>query len=67
MRRNEEALLKKVSLDHLHARQGGDRDSRGDGYFRAVIARLVEHPILELHEYIRILLESRVKVPVVVL
>ena len=39
----------------------------GDGHFRAVIARLVEHPILELHEYIWILFESGVKVPVVVL
>ena len=38
-----------------------------DGHFRAVIARLVEHPILELHEYVRILFESGVKVPVVVL
>ena len=39
----------------------------GHGHFRAVIARLVEHPILELHEYVRILFESGVKVPVVVL
>ena len=39
----------------------------GDGHFRAVMARLVKHPILELHEYIRILFESGVKGPVVVL
>ena len=38
-----------------------------DGHFCAVIARLVEHPILELHEYVRILFESGVKVPVVIL
>ena len=39
----------------------------GDGHFRAIIARLVKHPVREHHEYIWILLESRVKVPVVVL
>ena len=39
----------------------------GDGHFRAVIARLVEHPVLEHHEYVRILFESGVKIPVVVL
>ena len=39
----------------------------GDGHFRAVIARLVKHPILEHHEYIRILFESGVKVPFVAL
>ena len=39
----------------------------GGGHFCAVIARLVEHPILELHEYVRILFESRVKVPVLIL
>ena len=38
-----------------------------DGHFRAIIARLVEHPILEHHEYVWILFESGVKVPVVVL
>ena len=38
-----------------------------DGHFCAVIARLVEHPILELHEYVRIPFESGVKVPVVTL
>ena len=39
----------------------------GDGHFCAVIARLVEHPILEIHIYVRILFESGVKVPVMVL
>ena len=39
----------------------------GDGHFRAVIARLVEHPILELHEYVRILFESGVKFPIMAL
>ena len=39
----------------------------GDGHYRAIIARPVEHPILERHEYVRILFESGVKVPVVVL
>ena len=39
----------------------------GDGHFRAVIARLVEYSILKLHKYIRILFESGVKVPVVIL
>ena len=39
----------------------------GDGHFHAVIARLVKHPVLEHHEYIRILFESGVKVPIVAL
>ena len=49
--------------------QGGEKTGivGGDGHFRAVIARLVEHPILELYEYIWILFETGVKVPVVVL
>ena len=38
-----------------------------DGHFRAIIARLVEYSILKLHKYIRILFESGVKVPVVIL
>ena len=38
-----------------------------DGHFYAVIALLVKHPVLEHHEYIRILFESGVKVPIVAL
>ena len=38
-----------------------------DGHFGAVIARLIKHAILEHHRYIRILFESRVKVPIVAL
>ena len=38
-----------------------------DGHFCAIAALLVKHPIHELHEYIRILFESGVKVPVVIL
>ena len=38
-----------------------------DGHFCAVIARLVKHPVLEHHGYIRILFESRVEVPIVAL
>ena len=38
-----------------------------DGHFGAVVARLVKHAILEYHEYIRILFESGVKVPIVAL
>ena len=38
-----------------------------DGHFCAVVARLVKHPVLEHHEYIRILFESGVKVPIVAL
>ena len=38
-----------------------------DGHFCAIIARLVEHSFPELHEYIWIFYESRVKGPVVVL
>ena len=38
-----------------------------NGHFRAIIARLVKHPILEHHEYIRILFESGVKVPIMAL
>ena len=37
-----------------------------DGHFRAVIARLVEHSILKLHKYVRILFESGVKVLVMI-
>ena len=39
----------------------------GDGHFCAIIARLVKHPLREHHKYIRILFESRVKVPIVAL
>ena len=49
----------------------GSREKTGiigsDGHFCAVIARLVKHPVLEHHEYIRILFESGVKVPIVAL
>ena len=38
-----------------------------DGHFCAVIARLVKHPFREYHEYIRVLLEPRIKLLVVVL
>ena len=38
-----------------------------DGHFCAVIARLVEYSILEFYKYVRILFESRVKVPVMIL
>ena len=38
-----------------------------DVNFCAIIARLVKHSFPELHEYIRILFESGVKGPVVVL
>ena len=38
-----------------------------DGHFGAVTARLVKHPFLELHQHIRIIFESGVKGPVVVL
>ena len=38
-----------------------------DGHFGAVVARLIKHAILERHEYIRILFETRFKVPIVAL
>ena len=38
-----------------------------DGNFRTIIAHLVEYSILKLHKYVQIFLESRVKVPVVIL
>ena len=38
-----------------------------DGYFRTIIARLIEYSILELHKYVRIFLESGVKVLVLTL
>ena len=38
-----------------------------DGYIRAVIARLIENSIFELHEYVRIFLISGVKIPVAIL
>ena len=38
-----------------------------DGHLCAVIARLIKDPLLELHGYIRILLESGIQVPNMVL
>ena len=38
-----------------------------DGHFCAITACLVKHSFPELHEYIRILFESGVKVPIVAL
>ena len=38
-----------------------------DGYIRAVITRLIENSIFELHEYVRIFLISGVKIPIVIL
>ena len=38
-----------------------------DGYFRTIVARLIEYTILELHKYVWIFFESGVKVPVVTL
>ena len=38
-----------------------------DGYICAVIARLIENSIFELHEYVRIFLISGVKIPIVIL
>ena len=38
-----------------------------NGHFRAIIARLVKYSFREYHEYIRVLFEPRIKLPVVVL
>ena len=38
-----------------------------DGYFCTIITRLIEYSILELHKYVWIFFESRVKVPAVTL
>jgi len=38
-----------------------------NGHFCAVVARLIEDPLLELHEYIRILLKSGIQVPNMIL
>ena len=38
-----------------------------DRYNRAVIARLIEYSILELHKYVRIFFISGVKIPVAIL
>ena len=38
-----------------------------DRYICAVIARLIENSIFELHEYVRIFLISGVKFPIVIL
>ena len=38
-----------------------------NGHFRAIVARLVKHPFREYHEYIRVLFEPRIKLPVVAL
>ena len=49
----------------------GRREKAGvvgyNGHFCAVIARLIEDPLLELHEYIQILLKSVIQVPNMVL
>ena len=59
--------MDKVSPDYLRVKREKAGIVGDDGHFCAVIARLVKHPILEHHEYIRILFESGVKVPVVAL
>ena len=33
-----------------------------DGHFRAIVAHLIKDPLLKLHGYIRILLESQIQV-----
>ena len=38
-----------------------------NGHFCAVVARLIEDPLLELYEYIRILFKSGIQVPNMVL
>ena len=38
-----------------------------NGHFRAIVARLVKHPFRKYHEYIRVLFEPRIKLPVVAL
>ena len=38
-----------------------------NGYFRAIVARLVKHPFREYHEYIRIFFEPGIQLPVMVL
>ena len=38
-----------------------------DRYISAVIARLIEYPILELHKYVRIFFISVVEIPVAIL
>jgi len=38
-----------------------------DGHFCAIIAHLVKHPFYKYYEYIRVLFEPRIKLPVVVL
>ena len=38
-----------------------------DGHFCAIIARLVQYSLFKLYEYVRILFESGVKVPVMIL
>ena len=38
-----------------------------DGYFCAVVARLIKHPLLKLYKYIRILFKSGIQVSNMVL
>ena len=40
---------------------------RDDGYFRAIVARLVKHPFREYQKYIRVFFKPRIQLPVVVL
>ena len=67
MRKNEKTLSDKVSPDYLHEKQGEDGVISNDGYIHAVIARLIEYSILELHKYVRIFFIFGVKIPVVTL
>ena len=49
----------------------GGREKAGvigyNGHFHAIITRLIENPLLELYGYIRILSESGIQVPIMVL
>ena len=38
-----------------------------NGHFCSIVTRLVKHPFRKYHEYIRVLFEPRIKLPVVVL
>ena len=67
VRHNGKTLLEEMIPGNLHGKTEGGGVIGFDGHFCVIIARLIEDPLLELHEYIRILLKSGIQVPNMVL
>ena len=64
VRRDGKTLLEETLPRHLWEKAGV---IGYNGHFCDVVARLIKDPLLELHEYVRILLESGIQVPNMVL